>query len=137
MALDITALREALALLAKTGHTDLRSYARVAGQIQLPAVVVLAGTPYVDRNRSMGRGHVIVRLDVAVAVPMANADAGQKQLDNLIPLVIDAILADKTVDGNAEDTTIDTVSAPEDGELSGSGPVLWSILELSFIVSDS
>jgi hypothetical protein len=137
MALDITALRDALALLAKNGHADLRSYARVAGQIQLPAVVVLPGSPYVDRNRSMGRGHVIVRLDVAVAVRMTNADAGQKQLDDLIPLVVDAIMADPTVDGNAKETTITTVSPPDEGELSGSGPVLWSILEISFIVSDS
>jgi hypothetical protein len=136
MALDITGLRDALALLAKTGHTDLRSYARVPGQIQTPAVVVLPGTPYVDRNKSMKRGHVIVRLDVAIVVRMSNADAGQKQLDDLIPLVVDAIMADKTVDGNAEDTTITSVSAPDEGELSGS-PVLSSVLELSFIVSDS
>jgi hypothetical protein len=135
MALDITGLRDALALLAKTGHTDLRSYARVPGQIQTPAVVVLPGTPYVDRNRSMGRGHVMVRLDVAIVVRMANADAGQKQLDDLIPLVVDAIMAEPTVDGNAIETTITSVSAPDEGELSGS-PVLSSVLELSFIVSD-
>jgi hypothetical protein len=136
MALDITALRDALAVLAKNGHADLRSYPRVAGQVQLPAVVVLPGTPYVDRNKSMKRGHVEVRLDVAIVVRMTNADAGQKQLDDLIPLVVDAILADRTVSGTAIDTVITTVSAPDEGELSGSS-VMSSVLELSLIVSDS
>lgn len=136
MAVGLTALRAALASQIDTETSGLRCYPRIPGQMQTPAVAVLPAEPYVDRDQSMQRGHVMVRLDVAIVVKLSDIDRGQKQLDDLIDTVTTAVLSDRTVDGNAIDLNIPTVTSPEEGELSGV-QVYTALLEVRLIVADS
>lgn len=135
MAVSITAVRDALAAQIQTRTTGLRTYARLSGQMQTPAAVVLPGVPYVDRDQTMQRGHARMSLDVAIVVRTSNLDEAQQQLDGLIDTVTDAVLFDKTLSGAVSDLHVPTVTAPEDGELSGV-QVLTSVLEVRLIVRD-
>lgn len=136
MAVGLTAIRDALSSQIDTQTSGLRCYARMPGQVQMPAAVVVPAAPYVDRDGSMGRGLAVVRLDVAVIVRLSDLDRAQDQLDDLVDTVVDAILADKTLGGAVDDLHVPTVEAPTDGELSGV-TVMASAVQVELLVNDS
>lgn len=136
MALNLSAVRDALAAQLTTQLPGVRCYARIAGQMQLPACAVIPAEPYVERDQSMRAHHVRVRLDVAIVVRIANLEQGQVQLDGLIDDVVAAVLSDRTVAGTALDLHVASVTAPEDGELSGA-QVLTCTVQVELMVEDN
>lgn len=136
MAVGLTAIRDALAAQIDSETSGIRCYPRMAGQVQFPAAVVFPGDPYVDRDQSMQRGHVLVNMDVAVIVPLSDLNRAQDTLDDLIDTVTDAILTDRTVSGTVLDLHVPEVQAPIDAELSGV-TVMYATLQVEAIVGDS
>jgi hypothetical protein len=135
MSVDIEGLRNGAAtnLAAVSG---MRVYPRLPGQIQTPAAVVETGSPLVDRDEAMGRGLALVRLTVTVLVSSSNVDRAQRNLDAYVDTVVNALLADRTLGGSADDVRVPTVSGYVEIE-TGQSTYMGFRADVEALVNDS
>lgn len=118
MAFTFAALRAGLGTALST-IDDVNVYTIAPGQLQTPALLVIPGEPYWDRDQAMGRGMAIVNYEVGVLLSLANMAQAQTNLDALLDDVVDALLADRTLGGACDDLTVPQVSGFDDAEIGG------------------
>jgi len=112
---NLATIRDELKTLLAT-VTGLRTYDTVPDQVVVPAAVVAPGDPFVEFHPAMGKQRAVARFDVTVVVQRSVDRAAQDALDAYLSAgtaesssIIDALEADRTLNGSVEDTIVERV----------------------------